>query len=169
MFLLNIRLKRGCICGLFAYFVLRLKVEHAYTWRAKEKKVKNKLTDRAVGRASRKNPPNQAICNFSKRKQAERFAFFLLLLHTLESAVREPLKRRIWQRSVGRWQTRRAVLANTARCVCKFTMPRLPKSNAEKCAKTSKMPRFCKVRLPLRRKMSKRGGCNLLILNADLI
>ena len=104
-----------------------------------------------------------------KRKQTTWFAFFLLLLHTTKNVGKRPSARRIWQRNVGRWQTRHAVLTNMARCVCKFSTLRLPKSNAEKCAKTSKKPWFCKVQVPILNSYFLILNCNILCFSVDLI
>ena len=139
----------NCICGLFAIFALRLTDEAVDQRRAKAKENTNKLTDLVAAGASRQIRLNQKADNYTKRKQTTWFAFFLLLLHTMKNVGKRPSARRIWQRNVGRWQTRHAVLTNMARCVGKFPAPRLPKSNAEKCAKTHKMKRFCKVQVSI--------------------
>lgn len=128
----------NCICGLFANFALRLTDEAVDQRGAKAKENTNKQTDLVAAAASRQIRLNQKVDNYTNRKQTTWFAFFLLLLHTSKNVEKGLLKRRIWQRSVGRWQTRHAVLTNMARCVGKFSTLRLPKSNAQKCAKTSK-------------------------------
>lgn len=125
---------------------------------------KDKLTDLAAAGASKQIRPKQEADNYTKRKQTTWFAFFLLLLHTTKNVEIRRLKRRIWQRNVGRCQTR-----NMARCVCKFSTLRLPKSNAEKCAKTSKKPWFCKVQVSIINSYFLILNCNILCFSADLI
>ena len=101
---------------------------------------KDKLTDLAAAGASRQIRPNQKADNYTKRKQTAWFAFFLLLLHTTKNVEKRPSARRIGQRSREHSPTLHVMLANTPRCVDGFPTLRLPKSNAEKCAKTSKKP-----------------------------
>ena len=66
---------------------------HEELWRAKAKENKNKLTGLAAAGASRQNRLNQEANNYAKRKHTARFSFFLLLLHTTGSAVKQLLKR----------------------------------------------------------------------------